>query len=82
MNKYNNNNNITGFCNSGRNWKLEKNCKENIEYDSLAIDCKSGCIKSDVKQLDEIVEIMVEAASSKRKSLRVCGENISQEVEE
>ena len=80
MNKYNNNNNITDFVTAEEieNWR--KIVKENIEYDSLAIDCKSGCIKSDVKQLDEIVEIMVEAVSSKRKSLRVCGENISQEV--
>lgn len=80
MNKYNNNNNITDFVTAEEieNWR--KTVKENIEYDSLAIDCKSGCIKSDVKQLDEIVEIMVEAVSSKRKSLRVCGENISQEV--
>ena len=80
MNKYNNNNNITNFVTAEEieNWR--KIVKENIEYDSLAIDCKSGCIKSDVKQLDEIVEIMVEAVSSKRKSLRVCGENISQEV--
>lgn len=80
MNKYNNNNNITDFVTAEEieNWR--KIVKENIEYDSLAIDCKSGCIKSDVKQLDEIVEIMVEAISSKRKSLRVCGENISQEV--
>ena len=77
MNKYNNN---TDFVTAEEieNWR--KIVKENIEYDSLAIDCKSGCIKSDVKQLDEIVEIMVEAVSSKRKSLRVCGENISQEV--
>ena len=80
MNKYNNNNNITDFVTAEEieNWR--KIVKENIEYDSLAIDCKSGCIKSDVKQLDEIVEIMVEAVSSKRKNLRVCGENISQEV--
>lgn len=80
MNKYNNNNNITDFVTAEEieNWR--KIVKENIEYDSLTIDCKSGCIKSDVKQLDEIVEIMVEAVSSKRKSLRVCGENISQEV--
>lgn len=80
MNKYNNNNNITDFVTAEEieNWR--KIVKENIEYDSLAIDCKSGCIKSDVKQLDEIVEIMVEAVISKRKSLRVCGENISQEV--
>ena len=80
MNKYNNNNNITDFVTAEEieNWR--KIVKENSEYDSLAIDCKSGCIKSDVKQLDEIVEIMVEAVSSKRKSLRVCGENISQEV--
>ncbi len=80
MNKYNNNNNITDFVTAEEieNWR--KIVKENIEYDSLAIDCKSGCIKSDAKQLDEIVEIMVEAVSSKRKSLRVCGENISQEV--
>lgn len=80
MNKYNNNNNITDFVTAEEieNWR--KIVKENIEYDSLAIDCKSGCIKSDVKQLDEIVEIIVEAVSSKRKSLRVCGENISQEV--
>ena len=80
MNKYNNNNNITDYVTAEEieNWR--KIVKENIEYDSLAIDCKSGCIKSDVKQLDEIVEIMVEAVSSKRKSLRVCGENISQEV--
>lgn len=80
MNKYNNNNNITDFVTAEEieNWR--KIVKENIEYDSLAIDCKSGCIKSDVKQLDEIVEIMVEAISSKRKSLRVCSENISQEV--
>ena len=80
MNKYNNINNIADFVTAEEieNWR--KIVKENIEYDSLAIDCKSGCIKSDVKQLDEIVEIMVEAVSSKRKSLRVCGENISQEV--
>ena len=80
MNKYNNNNNITDFVTAEEieNWR--NIVKENIEYDSLAIDCKSGCIKSYVKQLDEIVEIMVEAVSSKRKSLRVCGENISQEV--
>lgn len=80
MNKYNNNNNITDFVTAEEieNWR--NIVKENIEYDSLAIDCKSGCIKSDVKQLDEIVEIMVEAVSSKRKSLRVCGENISLEV--
>ena len=80
MNKYNNNNNITDFVTAEEieNWR--NIVKENIEYDSLAIDCKSGCIKSDVKQLNEIVEIMVEAVSSKRKSLRVCGENISQDV--
>lgn len=80
MNKYNNNNNITDFVTAEEIENRRKIVKENIEYDSLAIDCKSGCIKSDVKQLDEIVEIMVEAVSSKRKSLRVCGENISQEV--
>lgn len=70
MNKYNNNNNITDFVTAEEieNWR--KIVKENIEYDSLAIDCKSGCIKSDVKQLDEIVEIMVEAVSSKRKRFK------------
>jgi len=49
--------------------------RENIDYDSLVRD-----YPCDVPQLDEMVELMVEAVCSKKKYLRVAGNDFPQAV--
>lgn len=49
--------------------------RENIEYDYFVLDHPY-----DAQQLDEMVEIMVEAVCSRRKTLRVAGNDFPQAV--
>lgn len=76
-NKITNNNNKIKKNNYVTLEELEK-CREivrnNINYAAFLKE------NVDVKQIDEYIEIMVEAICSKKKSLRINRENISQEV--
>ena len=74
MNKYNNNNNITDFVTAEELEKCREIVRNNINYAAFLKE------NVDVKQIDEYIEIMVEAICSKKKSLRINRENISQEV--
>ena len=49
--------------------------QENIRYDDFARECPC-----DKEQLDEMVELMVEAVCSKKKTIRVAGNDFPQEV--
>ena len=49
--------------------------RENIRYDDFVRECPR-----DMDQLDEMVELMVEAVCSRRKTIRVAGNDFPQEV--